>query len=64
MKQNTLTIKYPDEILLLLKETKEEFEFEMKFMAALKLYELGKLSSGKAAKLAGIGRVNQFVLSL
>ena len=40
-----------------LKETKEEFEEEARYLLALKLYELGKISSGKAAKIAGISRV-------
>jgi predicted HTH domain antitoxin len=34
-----------------------EFAGEMKFLAAVKLFELGRLSSGKAAELAGMGRV-------
>ena len=29
----------------------------MRFLAAAKLFELGKLSSGKAAAMAGLGRV-------
>ncbi len=31
-------------------------------MAALKMFELGKLSSGKAAELAGVSRVEFFEL--
>ena len=57
MKENVLTIKYSDDILLSLKESKEEFEEEARYLLALKLYELGKISSGKAAKIAGISRV-------
>ena len=57
MKENILTIKYSDDILLSLKESKEEFEEEARYLLALKLYELGKISSGKAAKIAGISRV-------
>ena len=57
MKENILTIKYSDDILFSLKETKEEFEEEARYLLALKLYELGKISSGKAAKIAGISRV-------
>lgn len=62
-KFNTLTIKYPEEVLLSLKENKEEFEREAKFFLALKLYELGKLSSGKAAELAGMSRI-EFLMKL
>ena len=57
MKENVFTIKYSDDILLSLKESKEEFEEEARYLLALKLYELGKISSGKAAKIAGISRV-------
>ncbi len=54
----TLTIEYPDELLVSMKETKEGFTEELKIAAAVKLYEIGKLSSGKAAKLAGMDRVS------
>ncbi|OGW50494.1 MAG: hypothetical protein A2Z50_01375 [Nitrospirae bacterium RBG_19FT_COMBO_42_15] len=54
----TLTIEYPEEILISLKESKDEFSRELKTAAAVKLYELGKLSSGKAAKLAGMDKVS------
>ena len=54
----TLTIEYPEEILISLKESKAEFSRELKIAAATKLYELGKLSSGKAAKLAGMNKVS------
>ncbi len=63
MKENVLTIKYPDEILCSLKESKKDFESEARFLLALKLYEMGKLSSGKAAKIAGLSRV-EFLLRL
>ena len=63
MKENVLTIKYPDEILLSLKESKKDFESEARFLLALKLYEMGKLSSGKAAKIARLSRV-EFLLRL
>lgn len=54
----TLTIEYPEEILVSLKETKDDFSRELKTAAAVKLYELGKLSSGKAAKLAGMDKIS------
>lgn len=34
-----------------------EFERELKLALAAKLFELGRLPSGQAAELAGIGRV-------
>ena len=53
----TLTIEYPDEILVSLKETQDDFSEELK-TAAVKLYEMGKLSSGKAARLAGMDKIS------
>ena len=55
MSQITLTI--PDESLLALRLKLEQAEPELRLAAAMKLYELGRLSSGAAAKLAGIPRV-------
>jgi hypothetical protein len=37
--------------------TEEQFAAEVRFLAAAKLFELGKLSSGKAAAMAGLGGV-------
>lgn len=37
--------------------TAAELESQIRLMAALKMFELGKLSSGKAAELAGVSRV-------
>lgn len=62
MQVHELKIQYHPDILFTLKETKEEFEKEGRFLLALKLYELGKLSSGNAAKLAGISR-KEFLLN-
>ena len=55
-----LTIKYPDALESAVKVTKQEFEQLLRLMAALKLFELGKLSSGKAADLAGMSRPEFF----
>jgi predicted HTH domain antitoxin len=48
---------------LLDKEQPESSARELQMLAAVKLYELGKLSSGRAAQLAGITRV-EFLLAL
>jgi len=55
-----LTIEYPDSFELAIKITKSEFERELLLMAALKMFELGKISSGKAAELAGMSRIEFF----
>ena len=36
--------------------TKDELEFNIRLMAALKMFELGKVSMGKAAELAGMSK--------
>jgi predicted HTH domain antitoxin len=52
MSQVTLSI--PDEILLALKATPDEIASRIRLAAAVKLYEIGQLSSGAAAQLAGV----------
>jgi len=57
MTMHTLTISYPETLLLALKERPETFEAEARLLLAVKLYELGKVSTGTAATLAGMSRV-------
>lgn len=51
-------ITYPAEIPPMLKLSDQEFACELRFLGAAKLFELGRLSSGKAAQLAGMDRVS------
>ena len=57
MKTEELKIKYPTGFELAVHLSKEEMEQHIRLMAALKMFELGKVSSGKAAELAGMSRV-------
>jgi predicted HTH domain antitoxin len=52
MSQITLTL--PDETLAALKLGPDSLGPEIRLAAAMKLYELGRLSSGAAADLAGV----------
>jgi len=57
MGAKTLKISYPEDLPEALGETPEEFERELSFLVAAKLYELGRISSGLAAELAGMDRM-------
>ena len=50
----SLTIEYGDDVLLRLGMSAEQFSEEAKMLVAMKLYEMGRLSSGAAAEFAGI----------
>jgi predicted HTH domain antitoxin len=52
-----ITLDIPEESLLSLKLSESAAAAEIRLVAAVKLYELGRLSSGAAARLAGIPRV-------
>ena len=52
-----LLLEYPEGLETAVQTTREEFADQIRLMAALKMFELGKLSSGKAAELAGVSRV-------
>ncbi len=63
MSSRQVTIEIPEKVLLAEKSDEVAFAREMRLLAAIKLYELGRLSSGRAAELAGKSRV-EFLLLL
>ncbi|HSN97802.1 MAG TPA: UPF0175 family protein [Candidatus Nanopelagicales bacterium] len=58
-----LVIDVPEKVLLAEKTDEVSFARELRMLAAVKLYELGRLSSGRAAELAGMPRV-EFLANL
>jgi len=56
--EEQITISYPTSLAWSLKMKDKEFEQEMKVISLIKLYELGKISSGIAAGLLSITRLD------
>ena len=54
---NTVMFEFPMDVLASPGSSRESLAQEAKFMLALKLFEVGRLSSGKAGALCGMGRV-------
>lgn len=52
-----LELSLLDEVLVALERTPDKLAEALRLAAAMKLYELGRLSSGTAAALAGVPRV-------
>ena len=59
---NSVRIELPEDVLLATGQSREEFIQEAKLLIALKLFERSRLSSGKAAQICGMGRV-EFLLT-
>lgn len=55
--QETLTVHIPHNIRQILNRTPEELGRDLRLYAALMLFQLGKLSAGAAAEMAGLPRV-------
>lgn len=63
MNANDVVVNIPESVLIAEKTDAKSFAREIKMLAAVKLYELGRLSSGSAAELAGLSRT-EFLLAL
>jgi predicted HTH domain antitoxin len=58
-----LIVNYPEKLPDALQQSSEQFEREAKMAMAVKLYEMKRISSGTAAALVGVERV-EFLLDL
>ncbi len=58
-----MTIEMPEEALASVRKDPTAFVRELRLAAAVKWYELGEVSQGRAAEIAGISR-QEFVLAL
>ena len=58
-----VTLDLPETVFSALRQTPTAFVREMRLAAAIKWYELGRLSQGKAAEVAGVSR-QEFLYSL
>ncbi len=56
-RMRTLSVQYPGSIPAIMNIEPELFEKEAKMAMAVKLFEMGRLTSGQAAVMAGISRV-------
>ena len=54
----TLSIPYSDDLLVSSGLSKDRLERELRFLLAVKLFELKRLSVGKAAQLCGMGKLD------
>lgn len=63
MNKRQIILEIPEKVLLAEKTDEASFAQELRILAAVKLYEMGRLSLGRAAELAGLPRV-EFLLTL
>jgi predicted HTH domain antitoxin len=52
----TVQFELPEEVFSALRSTRETFAHELRLAAAIKWFESGRISQGKAAQIAGISR--------
>ncbi len=59
----TISIKIPDSLLITSGESIESISRESHYLLAVKLFEIGRISSGEAAGMCGMNRVD-FLLKI
>lgn len=56
--EGIISIEYPESLANTLRLSGKDFESEIKTSSLVKLFELGRVSSGVAAKVLGLSRLN------
>ena len=56
MPEKALKINIPSDLFIALNKSEEELKREIRVISAMKFYETGKLTLGKAAQFAGLSR--------
>ncbi|MUG99664.1 UPF0175 family protein [Scytonema sp. UIC 10036] len=54
----TVSMEFPESVFSALRKDPNEFAQQMRIAAAVKWYELGEISQGKAAEIAGLNRAD------
>lgn len=57
MSTRTISVEFPNNILLALNESESEFKNRIKLALAVQLFKLQKLTIGKASQLSGMSRL-------
>lgn len=57
MSIQTISLDFPNDILLALNESENDLKKRIKIILAIQLYKLQKLTIGKAAQLSGLSRL-------
>ena len=57
MSVQTISVDFPNDILLALNESENDLKRRIKITLAIQLYSLQKLTIGKAAQLSGLSRL-------
>jgi predicted HTH domain antitoxin len=55
---DVISIPYSEDLLVATGKSKDALEQEMRFLLAVKMFELRRLSLGKAAELSGMEKLN------